>query len=120
MPPGIGDISMDVIRWLRKTEFLVVTTASRVALETVKKVIKMLKELNMPIIGVIENMKLHESSVVNEALHEFEVPLLGSIAFDKNLEESIGDVNRLLESEVAARIKEIVLSNPGLNLEQGR
>lgn len=120
MPPGIGDISMDVIRWLKKAEFLVVTTASRVALETVKKVIKMLKELNMPLIGVIENMKQHESSVVNEALQEFEVPLLGAIAFDTNLEDSIGDVNRLLESEVAVRINEIVLSNPGFNREHGR
>jgi ATP-binding protein involved in chromosome partitioning len=117
MPPGIGDIAMDVVRWLKKAEFLVVTTASRVALETVKKVIKMLKELHMPIIGVIENMKLHESSVVNEALQEFEVPLLGAIAFDKNFEDSIGDVNRLLESEVAARLNEIVVSNSGLKLE---
>ncbi|MBE0516267.1 MAG: P-loop NTPase [Methanophagales archaeon] len=120
MPPGIGDISLDVIRWLKKAEFLVVTTGSKVALETVKKVLKMLKELNMPLIGVIENMKLHESSVVNEALNEFEVPLLGAIAFDMNLEDSIGDVNRLLESDAAARIKEIVVKNPGFKLEQGR
>jgi len=117
MPPGIGDASMDVIRWLKKAEFLVVTTASKVALQTVKKVIKMLKELNMPIIGVIENMKLRGSSVVNEELKEFEVPMLGAIAFDKNLEDSIGDVNKLLESDAAARIKEIVFKNPGFNLE---
>jgi len=116
MPPGIGDVSMDVIRWLKKAEFLVVTTGSKVALETVKKVIKLLKELNRPIIGVIENMKLKDSSVVNEALKEFDVPLLGAIGFDMNLEESIGDVNRLLESEVAARIKEIVRGNSGFNL----
>jgi ATP-binding protein involved in chromosome partitioning len=120
MPPGIGDASMDVIRWLRKAEFLVVTTGSKVALETVKKVLKMLKELNMPIIGVIENMKLRDSSVVNEALKKFEVPLLGAIAFDMNLEDSIGDVNQLLESDAAARIKDIVMENLGFNLEQGR
>jgi len=119
MPPGIGDASMDVIRWLRKAEFLVVTTGSRVALETVKKVLKMLKELYMPIIGVIENMKLRGSSVVNEELKEFEVPMLGAIAFDKNLEDSIGDVNKLLESDAAARIKEIVMRNQGFKLEQG-
>ncbi|MDI6811480.1 MAG: P-loop NTPase [archaeon] len=119
MPPGIGDASMDVIRWLRKAEFLVVTTGSKVALETVKKVIKMLKELNRPIIGVIENMKLKEFSVVKEELKEFDVPVLGAIEFDMNLEDSIGDANRLLESDVAARLKEIVFKNPGFNLEQG-
>ena len=116
MPPGIGDVSMDVIRWLKKSEFLVVATASKVALGTVKKVIKMLKELNMPIIGVIENMKLKGSSVVKAELEEFDLPILGAIEFDMNLEDSIGDANMLLESDVAARIKEIVLKNPGFNL----
>lgn len=117
MPPGIGDASMDVIRWLKKAEFLVVTTGSKVALETVKKVIKMLKELNRPIIGVIENMKLRDSSVVKEELKKFEVPLLGAIEFDMNLEDSIGDANRLLERDAAARLKEIVMRNPRFNLE---
>ena len=116
MPPGIGDVSMDVIRWLKRAEFLVVTTASKVALETVKKVIKMLDELNKPIIGVIENMKMKESSSVQETLKEFDVPILGEIEFDMKLEDSIGDANALLESDVAARLKEIVVSYPGFKL----
>jgi ATP-binding protein involved in chromosome partitioning len=117
MPPGIGDASMDVIRWLKRAEFLVMTTASKVALETVKKVLKMLEELNKPIIGVIENMKMRESSSVQEALHEFNVPLLGAINFEMALEDSIGDANELVESTVAARLKEIIVSNPCFNLE---
>ena len=117
MPPGIGDVSMDVIRWLKRAEFLVMATASKVALETVKKVIKMLDELNMPIIGVIENMKMKESSSVQETLKEFDVPLLGEIDFDMKLEDSIGDANALIESDVAACLKEIVVSNSVFNLE---
>jgi len=117
MPPGIGDASMDVIRWLKRAEFLVMTTASKVALETVKKVLKMLEELHKPIIGVIENMKMRESSSVQEALHEFNVPLLGAINFEMALEDSIGDANELVESTVAARLKEIIVSNPSFNLE---
>ena len=74
----------------------------------------------MPIIGVIENMKLRDSSVVKAELKEFEVPMLGAIEFDMNLEDSIGDANRLLESDAAARLKEIVMENPGFKLEQGR
>ena len=116
MPPGIGDASMDVIRWLKRAEFLVMTTPSRVALETVKKVLKMLDELNKPIIGVIENMKMKESPVVQEELKEFGVSLLGEIEFDMDLEESIGDANALLESDVAARLREIVVNNSGFNL----
>lgn len=116
MPPGIGDVPMDVIRWLKRAEFLVMTTPSKVALETVKKVLKMLAELNKPIIGVIENMKMRESSVVQEVLKEFDVPILGEIAFDMDLEDSIGDANALLESDMAARLKEIVVNNSGFRL----
>ncbi len=109
-PPGIGDATMDVIRWMKRAEFLVMTTSSKVALETVKKVIKMLTELNMPIIGVIENMKMVKSSLLKEKLKGFDVPILGEIEFDDKIEDSIGDVNKLLESDFAASIKEIVLN----------
>ncbi len=109
-PPGIGDATMDVIRWMKRAEFLVMTTSSKVALETVKKVIKMLTELNMPIIGVIENMKMVKSSLLKEKLKGFDVPILGEIEFDDKIEDSIGDVNKLLESDFAASIKEIILN----------
>ncbi len=116
-PPGIGDATMDVIRWLRRAEFLVMTTPSKVALETVKKVIKMLTELNVPIIGVIENMKMEKSSWVKHDLKEFNVSILGEIDFDITIEGSIGDVNKLLESDFAAIIKELVLKSSGFDLK---
>lgn len=109
-PPGIGDATMDVIRWMKRAEFLVMTTPSKVALETVNKVIKMLKELKMPITGVIENMKMGKSSLVKEKLKGFDVHILGEMGFDDKIEDSIGDVNKLLESDFAASIKEIVLN----------
>jgi ATP-binding protein involved in chromosome partitioning len=115
MPPGIGDASMDVIRWLKRAEFLVMTTASKVALETVKKVIKMLEELHKPVIGVVENMKMRESFAVRDALNEFNVLLLGAIEFDMNLEDAIGDAHALVGTEAAARLKEILLKNPDFN-----
>jgi ATP-binding protein involved in chromosome partitioning len=115
MPPGIGDASMDVIRWLKRAEFLVMTTASKVALETVKKVLKMLEELHKPITGVIENMKMRESSSVHETLREFDVHLLGAIEFDMNLEDAIGDAHALVGTEAAARLKEILFKNPDFN-----
>ncbi|MCK4732151.1 MAG: P-loop NTPase [Methanophagales archaeon] len=115
-PPGIGDATMDVIRWMKRAKFLVMTTPSKVALETVKKIIKMLSELNVPIIGVIENMKMGDSRVVKEELKGFDVPILGEICFDDKIEDSIGDVNKLLESDFATRIKEIVLNSSGFRL----
>jgi len=108
MPPGIGDAILDVIRLIKKTEFLVITTPSKVALETVKKVLKMLKELGIQTIGVIENMKTGESYTKKE-IEKLEIPYLGKIYFDKDFENSMGDTERLLETEFARSIKNIIL-----------
>ena len=103
-PPGIGDATLDTVRLMKKTEFLVVTTPSRVALATVKKVLTMLKELKSPIIGIVENMKITRSSLVQEELEMFNVPFLAEIDFDRKLENTLGDVNRLLQTNFARSI----------------
>jgi len=108
-PPGIGDATLDTVRLMKKTEFLVVTTPSRVALATVKKVLTMLKELKSPIIGVVENMKITRSSLVQEELEMFNVPFLAEIDFDRKLENTLGDVNRLLQTNFARSIANKVI-----------
>ena len=60
MPPGIGDETLDVIHLIKKAEFLVVTTPSKVAMGAVSKLLLILKELKLPVIGVVENMKMTE------------------------------------------------------------
>ncbi len=110
MPPGISDIILDTIRLIKKIRFLVVATPSRVVMETVKKVIKMLKMLEIPIIGVIENMQTIPSPVVKNELKAFNLPLLGEIGFDKGLENSLGDVDKLLKTDFAEDIRKIVLN----------
>jgi ATP-binding protein involved in chromosome partitioning len=106
LPPGIGDETLDVIRFM-KSEFLVVTTPSKVVVETVKKLLALLKELKIPIIGVIENMKIADSSLIERQMNALEVPFLGEIWFDKKLEDSIGDVNKLLRTDFAKNMKKI-------------
>jgi len=108
-PPGIGDATLDTVRLMKKTEFLVVTTPSRVALATVKKVLTMLKELKSPIIGIVENMKITRSSLVQEELEMFNVPFLVEIDFDRKLENTLGDVNRLLQTNFARSIANKVI-----------
>ena len=49
MPPGIGDATLDTIRLIRRANFLIIATQSRVVLETVKKALSVLKELSVPI-----------------------------------------------------------------------
>lgn len=118
MPPGIGDATLDTIRLIKKAEFLIVTTQSKVTLETVKKVLKILKELRVPIVGIIENMKITKSPLVKKELKAFNTSFLGEIEFDKNLEDSIGYVNRLLKTDFARNIKKIVLNAPEFKLRK--
>ncbi|MCK5112110.1 MAG: P-loop NTPase [Thermoplasmatales archaeon] len=99
MPPGIGDETLDVIRFIKKGEFLVVTTPSKVAMGAVSKLLKILKELKIPVIGVLENMKMTESSIIEDTVAEIGIPFIGSIFFDKNLEDAIGDGDLLLKTK---------------------
>ncbi len=112
MPPGIGDTTLDVIRLLKRARFLIVATGSKVVLETVRKSLAILKELSVPIIGVIENMKTNSSTSVSEAVKPFNVPLLGEIEYDRNLEEALGDADKLAKTDFARSLKKILLNTP--------
>ena len=118
MPPGIGDTTLDTIRLVKRAGFLIVTTQSKVVLETVKKVLAILKELVVPIIGVVENMKTTTSSLVKEEIKPFNVPFLGEINFDKHLEDSLGDVSKLLKTGFAQDVKKIVLGTSEFRLKK--
>jgi ATPases involved in chromosome partitioning len=98
MPPGIGDETLDVIRFIKKSEFLTVTTPSKVSMGAVSKLLKILKELKIPVIGVLENMKMYESDFIENNVSDLGIPYLGSISFDNNLENAIGDGNLLLKT----------------------
>lgn len=107
MPPGTGDPALDVIRLIKRVEFLVVTTRSQVALAMAKKELQVLKELKVAVLGVLENMRLKDNSAVAEALAELDsgqTPFLGAILFDYNLEDALGDAAKLLQTDFAAQL----------------
>ncbi len=108
MPPGIGDEILDIIRYVKKAEFLVVTTSSKVSMGAVSKLLKILKELKLRIIGVIENMKLDDSDYIKNNVSDFSIKYLGSILFDKNLEEGIGSPAILLQSNFSKDLDKII------------
>ena len=111
MPPGIGDATLDVIKLIKRVRFLLVVTPSRLAFETVKKLIDLLLELNVPIVGVIENMKMGESTFIRERIREIGLKYLGEIPFDHALEEAIGDPNRFFKTVFSERIRKILEMN---------
>jgi ATP-binding protein involved in chromosome partitioning len=100
MPPGIGDETLDVIRYMKKSEFLVVTTPSKVAMGAVGKLLRILLELKKPLLGVIENMTMTDSSFIQQEVKRLHVRYLGNIDFDTLLEDSIGDPDRLVQTQM--------------------
>jgi len=104
MPPGLGDTMLDAVRLLPRADYLVVAGSSKMVRETVRRNLRLLAELGVPIAGMVENMRRADSPVVGELAGEFDVPLLGALPWDETLEEAIGDVARLETTPFAAAI----------------
>jgi len=107
MPPGIGDAVLDLVRLIKRIEFLIVTTPSLLAFETVKKQVELLCELKMPMIGVVENMKMTKANGVRLETEKLGLRYLGAIPFDPQVEEAIGNETRLMSTAVGKVIQEI-------------
>jgi len=111
MPPGISDTTLDVLKFVRNAEFLVVTTPSRLAFETVRKLMSLLSELAVPVIGVIENMKVKDSQFIRQQVEARGVRFWGEVPFDPQLEENIGDVDQLLQTRSSRALAKIIEEN---------
>jgi ATP-binding protein involved in chromosome partitioning len=109
MPPGISDATLDVIRLVERIEFLIVATPSQLAFETVKKLAGLLQELRVPVIGVVENMKMDRSNALGGQIKALGLTFLGDISFDKGLEQKIGKTDRLLHAAFAREVKHLAL-----------
>lgn len=110
MPPGIGDAILDLVRLIKHIEFFIVTTPSLLAFETVKKQVALLSELKMPIIGVVENMKMDVTEGVEAETRKIELKYLGEIPYDPHVEDAIGNEKELLNTVIAKKIRKIARS----------
>jgi ATP-binding protein involved in chromosome partitioning len=107
MPPGIGDAILDLVRLVKRIEFLIVTTTSLLAFQTVKKQVALLCELKMPIIGVVENMKMDKATGIQVETEKLGLKYLGEILFDSQVEDAIGNTAKLLNTAVGKTIQQI-------------
>jgi hypothetical protein len=79
-----------------------------VSYETVKKQITLLKELNVHIIGLLENMAMKETRYIIDRVKDEDVTYLGKIDFDQVLEEKLGDVKALKTTNVFSTITKLL------------
>jgi len=107
MPPGIGDATLDMIRLIPRIEFLVVTTPSRLAYESVRKLLVLLNDQGIPTIGVVENMVMEHTGYIEMETEKTGSRYLGAIDYDASVEAAIGNPEGLKKTRFYGRIEEL-------------
>lgn len=106
MPPGTGEEILETSKILERGEFVIVTTPSLLSIETVKRLILALKELEVEISGVIENMG--DGNKAKKLSREYKIRFLGNVRYDENLEKAIGKPNKLLKTKISKDLQKIL------------
>jgi ATP-binding protein involved in chromosome partitioning len=107
MPPGIGDATLDLVRLVKNIKFLIVTTPSQLAFETVRKLVDLLKSQRIPVIGIVENMKMDNSKDIQHSADELDLKFLTGIPYDPAVEKALGNIDKLLSTALAKKIHQI-------------
>jgi ATP-binding protein involved in chromosome partitioning len=71
MPPGTGDIQLTLAQKVPVSGSVIVTTPQDLALLDAKKGVEMFRKVNIPVLGVVENMAVHICSQCGHAEHLF-------------------------------------------------
>lgn len=99
LPPGTGDAQLSLSQIVALTGVVTVTTPQEVALYDVRKGLMMFKKVNVPLLGVIENMSFFVCGHCGErteifafaggerAAQKFDIPFLGRIPLDPAIRE---------------------------------
>jgi len=97
LPPGTGDVQLTLIQTVAVTGAVVVTTPSTVALADVRKAIEMFRQVNVEVLGVVENMSTFSCPHCHQPVDIFGhgegaktalaygVPVLGEIELDPRI-----------------------------------
>jgi ATP-binding protein involved in chromosome partitioning len=99
MPPGTGDIQLTLSQRVPVAGAIIVTTPQDIALADARKGLRMFEKVNVPVLGIVENMSLHVCSNCGHAEHVFGagggarmaqqhgVRLLGELPLDARIRE---------------------------------
>ncbi len=123
LPPGTGDIQLTLVQTIPLTGAVLVTTPQDVSIIDVKKALRMFQRVNVPILGIVENMSYFIAPDTGKRYDIFgtgggvklaedlSIPLLGAIPIHQNIREG-GDHGRPIvfdkpDSEQSLKIKAI-------------
>jgi len=89
LPPGTGDVQLSLSQWVHLSGAVVVTTPQEVALSDVRKAVNMFRQLEVPVLGVVENMTgpVFGKGGGEKMAEAFQVPFLGDIPLESQVRE---------------------------------
>lgn len=130
LPPGTGDIQLTLAQKIPVSGAIIVTTPQDISLLDARRGLKMFEKVNVPVLGVVENMSLHTCSQCGhqepifgqgggESLAEQEqVPLLGQLPLLRSIREQadsgLPTVIAEPDSDVAESYRDIARKATGL------
>jgi len=104
LPPGTGDIQLTIVQTIALSSAIIISTPQKVALSDARKGIAMFEQVNVPVLGIVENMSffsppelpdkkyyLFGQGGARRLAEEKGIPLLAEIPFSPALRESCDD-----------------------------
>ncbi|GMR16476.1 MAG: iron-sulfur cluster carrier protein ApbC [Gammaproteobacteria bacterium] len=119
LPPGTGDTQLTLAQKVPVSGAVIVTTPQDIALLDARKGLKMFEKVEVPVLGIVENMSIH---ICGECGHEefifgsgggesmaeqFNVPLLGALPLDIKIREQADSGTPTVAADPDGRISEI-------------
>ena len=136
LPPGTGDIQLTLAQRVPVSGAVIVTTPQDIALLDARRALKMFEKVDVPVLGIVENMAVHVCSNCGHAEHifgagggermaaQYGVQLLGSLPLDIGIREQADSgapsVVSQPDSAIAATYREIARKVAGKLSMQAR
>jgi len=110
LPPGTGDVALSMAQSVPMAGAVVVTTPQGVAVSDVRKAVGMFRQLNVPVLGVIENMSYFVCSHCSERTEifgtgggrqmgdELGIPFLGEVPIDTRVRSGGDDGQPIVDA----------------------
>ena len=119
LPPGTGDTQLTLAQKVPVSGAVIVTTPQDIALLDARKGLKMFQKVEVPVLGVVENMSIHICSKCGHEEHifgqgggsamseQYGIDLLGSLPLDIHIREETDNGKPSVVADPDSRISEI-------------
>ena len=119
LPPGTGDVQLTLAQQVPVSGAVIVTTPQDIALLDARKGLKMFEKVEVPVLGIIENMSIHICSQCGHEEHifgegggqrmseQYDVDFLGALPLDKAIREEVDSGRPSVVADPEGRIAQI-------------